>query len=308
MTSPRTADRLTRILSMLPWVIANPGTSVDEVCQRFGYERADLLEDLNLVFVCGLPGYGPGDLMDASVDDDEVVVDMADYFARPVRLTAAEALMLLAAGLAVMSSGAAPPALASAVAKLQAVVVPGEGTVDVDLAAEPETLDLFRGAAREGRVIAITYTAIGSGSTTEREIEPWGVSATLGNWYVRGYCRLAQAERVFRIDRIRTAEPTGAGFDPSDEPPSPVVRYTPGVDDVTARIRLSPQSAWVADYYPVSVVDETDGSKTIDFSAGDPAVAARLLVRLGSTASLEDGNEVAEATRKLRERILRRYG
>lgn len=308
MTSPRTADRLTRILSMLPWVIANPGTSVDEVCQRFGYERADLLEDLNLVFVCGLPGYGPGDLMDASVDDDEVVVDMADYFARPVRLTAAEALMLLAAGLAVMSSGAAPPALASAVAKLQAVVVPGEGTVDVDLAAEPETLDLFRGAAREGRVISITYTAIGSGSTTEREIEPWGVSATLGNWYVRGYCRLAQAERVFRIDRIRTAEPTGAGFEPPDEPPSPVVRYTPGVDDVTARIRLSPQSAWVADYYPVSVVDETDGSKTIDFSAGDPAVAARLLVRLGSTASLKDGDEVAEATRELRERILRRYG
>ncbi|MDP2623055.1 MAG: WYL domain-containing protein [Actinomycetota bacterium] len=308
MTSPRTADRLTRILSMLPWVIANPGTAVDEVCKRFGYERAELLEDLNLVFVCGLPGYGPGDLMDASVDDDEVVIDMADYFARPMRLTAAEALMLLAAGLAVMSSGAAPPALASAVAKLQAVVVPDEGTVEIDLAAEPETLDLFRGAAREGRVIAITYTAIGSGSTTEREIEPWGVFATLGNWYVRGYCRLAQAERVFRIDRIRTAEPTADGFSPPDEPPSPVVRYTPGVDDVTARIRLSPRSAWVADYYPVSVVDETDGSKTIDFSAGDPSVAARLLVRLASTASLEDGDEVAEATRELRERILRRYG
>ena len=308
MSSPRTADRLTRILSMLPWVIAHPGTTVDEVCERFGYQRADLLKDLNLVFVCGLPGYGPGDLMDASVDDDEVVVDMADYFARPVRLTAAEALMLLAAGLAVMSSGAAPPALASAVAKLQAVVVPDEGTVEVDLAAEPEALDVFRAAAREGRVIAITYTAIGSGSTTEREIEPWGVFATLGNWYVRGYCRLAQAERVFRIDRIRTAEPTGAGFSPPDEPPSPVVRYTPGVDDVTARIRLSPHSAWVADYYPVSVVDETDGSKTIDFSAGDPAVAARLLVRLGSTASLESGDEVAEATRELRGRILRRYG
>ena len=38
-SSARTAGRLTRILAMLPWVIANQGASVDEVCQRFGYTR-----------------------------------------------------------------------------------------------------------------------------------------------------------------------------------------------------------------------------------------------------------------------------
>ena len=32
MTSPRTAQRLTRILAMLPWVIAHPGATVAEVC------------------------------------------------------------------------------------------------------------------------------------------------------------------------------------------------------------------------------------------------------------------------------------
>jgi proteasome accessory factor C len=83
---------------MLPWVIANPGATVDEVCERFGYSQKDLIADLDLVFVCGLPGYGPGDLMVAYVEDDEVVVDMADYFARPLRLTPAEGLGLLAAG------------------------------------------------------------------------------------------------------------------------------------------------------------------------------------------------------------------
>ena len=103
MTSPRTAQRLARILAMLPWVIAHPGAEVTAVCERFGYTRAELVADLNLVFVCGLPGYGPGELMDAFVDEDEVVVDAADYFSRPVRLTAAEALMLLAAGMAVLS-------------------------------------------------------------------------------------------------------------------------------------------------------------------------------------------------------------
>ena len=307
MTSPRTAERLTRILAMLPWVIANPGCTVDEVCARFGYSRPDLIRDLDQVLVCGLPGYGPGDLMDASVDEDEVVIDMADYFARPVRLTAVEALMLLAGGLAVMSSGAAPAALASAVGKLQRVVVPDPGIVEVDLAAEPDTLELFRRAAGDGEVVGITYTAIGSGDTTQREIEPWGVFATLGNWYVSGYCRLARAERLFRIDRIRAAATTGERFEPQGEPPTPVVRYTPGVDDVTARIRLSPAAAWVADYYPVAVVDSAGGSKTIDFSAADPAVAARLLIRLGSAADLVEGAEVAEAVDELRTRVLRRY-
>lgn len=307
MTSPRTAERLTRILSMLPWVIANPGNTVEEVCRRFGYVPADLVKDLNVVLVCGLPGYGPGDLMDAFVDEDEVVVDMADYFARPVRLTAAEALMLLAAGLAVLSSGVAPPALATAVAKLQAVVLPDAGTVEVDLAAEPGTLALFRRAAAEGEVVAITYTAIGSGETTERSIEPWAVLATLGNWYVTAHCRLAGAERVFRVDRIREAATTGERFTPQEEPPLPRIQYTPGVDDVTARIRLSPAASWVADYYPVGLVDADDQGTTIDLSARDASVPARLLLRLGESASLIAGEEVSSAAATLRARILERY-
>lgn len=307
MSSPRTAERLTRILSMLPWVIANPGATVEEVCQRFGYTRDDLLKDLNLVFVCGLPGYGPGDLMDAFVDEDEVIVDLADYFSRPVRLTAAEALMLLASGLAVMSSGAAPPALASAVAKLQRVVVPDEGAVEVDLAAEPEALGLFRRAAADGEVVAITYTAIGSGETTEREIEPWSVSATLGNWYVTGHCRRAGAERVFRVDRVRAARSTGERFIPPDVPATAAIRYTPGVDDVTVRLDLAPEAAWVADYYPVSVVSEENGRKVVDFSSGDAAMPARLVLRLGDAGSIVEGPEVAEAARDLRDRILARY-
>ena len=81
--SPKTTGRINRLLAMLPWVIANPGCSVIEVCRRFDYTESDLIKDLNTVFVCGLPGYGPGDLMDASIDDDEIVIEMAEYFARP---------------------------------------------------------------------------------------------------------------------------------------------------------------------------------------------------------------------------------
>ena len=307
MTSPRTARRLNRILAMLPWVMANPGATVDELCDRFGYTRNQLVSDLNTVFVCGLPGYGPGDLMVAYIDDDEVVVEMADYFARPVRLTAPEAIGLLASGRALLSSGQGSEALRSAVNKLEAVLLPaGEDAVVVEL-PDPPLVDVLRRAAAAGDVVRIEHTSVASGRTTVRDIEPWSVFGTLGNWYVSAFCRSAGAERVFRVDRIRSAVATGERFEPPAEPPPPEVRYTPSEDDVRATIALGPRARWVADYYPVEVVADEDDRLVVRFSAADPKVAARLLIRLGDSATLLDGDEVEAATSALRAAILARY-
>lgn len=304
MTSRRTAQRLSRILAMLPWVIAHPGAAVDEVCERFGYTRSELIGDLNLIFLCGLPGYGPGDLIDAEVEDDEVWVDMADYFSRPSRLTPAEALTLLAAGMALVSSGHGSPALERAVDKLAAVVAPpDEAALAIDLAATPEFVAELERAVREGRVCELTYTGLASGRTTTRAVEPWTVFSTLGNWYLSAYCRLAGGERVFRVDRIRRVEVTDERFQPPAQPPPPEVRYTPGEDDVRVTIRLQPPARWVADYYPVEDV----GDGVIRFSASDPAVVARLLLRLGPDAALVEGDEVAELVADYRRRVRRRY-
>ncbi len=308
MTSPRTARRLNKILAMLPWVIAHPGASVDEVCERFDYTRSELAADLDLVFVCGLPGYGPGDLMVAYIDEEEVVVELADYFANPIRLTPPEALSLLAAGMALLSTGQAPAALASAVAKLQEVVLGvDEENLFVDLAEPPFVADL-RDAAASHRVVAITHTSLASGETTERDIEPWIVFTTMGNWYVRGFCRLADAERVFRIDRIRDMAVRDESFEPPQRPPSTEIGYTPGADDVRALIRLGAEARWVADYYPVEVVKDNSRGLTVRFSASDPSVIARLLLRLGGAAELIEGDLVESRLKELRRSILRRYG
>ena len=112
---------------------------------------------------------------------------------------------------------------------------------------------------------------------------------------------------MFRIDRIRTAEVTGETFAPKADPPKLEVRYTPNEDDTRVTIRLSEPAAWVADHYPVDVIDVTDDVTTIRMSVSDPAVAARLLLRLGDSAELVDGVKVAESGAALRSRILERY-
>ena len=102
-----------------------------------------------------VPGYGPGDLMVAYIDEDEVVVELADYFANPVRLTPPEALSLLASGMALMSTKQAPPALQSAVKKLQnAVIGVDDEALVVDL-AEPPLVAELRNAAAAGEVVAV---------------------------------------------------------------------------------------------------------------------------------------------------------
>jgi proteasome accessory factor C len=305
--SPKTTGRINRLLAMLPWVIANPGSSVDEVCERFGYRRSDLIKDLNTVFVCGLPGYGPGDLMDASIDDDEIVVEMADYFSRPLRLTAPEALGILASGKAVQSAGSGGDALDRAIQKLEGMLLPeGADAVVVDI-PEPPLVGELRTAATEGSVMQIDHTSVASGAARIRDIEPWAVFTTLGNWYVSGFCRSADAERVFRIDRIRTVTPTGERFTPNPTPHDASIRYTPGDDDVHVTIRLFGDARWVADYYPVDVIDDGPDMMTIQLSVGDAAVAARLLIRLGSTAEVVEGSTAANAAADLRARILERY-
>jgi proteasome accessory factor C len=307
VSATRTARRLNRLLAALPWIIANPGASVTEVVERFDYDRDQLAKDLATVFVSGLPGYGPGDLMVAYIDEDEVIVEMADYFARPLRLTPVEALGLLAAGRALQSSGQGSPALERAIDKLQAAVLPdATDAVAVEL-PEPPLVSELRRAVEEGLVTHIEHASVATGAVTSRDIEPWAVFSTLGNWYVSAWCRLADAERVFRIDRIRTAAATGENFEPNLDPPLPEIRYTPNEDDAHVTIRLAEDAWWVAEHYPVDVVDHADGTKTIKMSVSDPAVAARLLLRLGDSADLVEGQEAQEALTDLRERILTRY-
>ena len=293
---------------MIPWVIANPGSSVEEVCRRFGYTESDLAQDLNIVFVCGLPGYGPGDLMSAEIIDDEVVIDMAEYFEDAPRLAPAEALALLAAGMAITASGQGGDALEEAVDKLSAVLLPeGSEVIDIDLAAEPELVGRLKSAATSNEVVAITYTSLSRDETTEREVEPWSVFSSLGNWYLMGYCRLATDRRVFRVDRIQAAALIGETFTPPASLPPAEARYVPSIEDVRARIALGPGARWVTEYYPVDIVSDRSEELIVDFSAADPLVAARLLLRLGPDAKLIKGEEVERALAELRRRILDVY-
>jgi predicted DNA-binding transcriptional regulator YafY len=308
MTSERTVSRLSRILALIPYVLDKQAADVDEVIDRFGYTKEQLTRDLNTIFVCGLPGYGPGDLMEAYLDEDEVIIDAADFFAKAPRLTPIEALGLLASGMTVIGSGEGSPALESAVRKLSKVVMPDADTsLTVDVLDQTQNVGVLRDAATEGRVVRMIYRSVGKEETTEREVEPWSVFATLGRWYVLGHCRLVEGQRTFRVDRIKELEVLDETFERPSAVPEPGVGYLPSEGDVTCVIELRPAARWVLEYYPVDVVRETANATRIRFHSPDAEVPARLLLRLGTDARLIKGPEVAERAREIARSLLSKY-
>jgi predicted DNA-binding transcriptional regulator YafY len=308
MSSDRTAQRLSRILAMLPWIIGHDGAEVDDLVERFDYRnRADLVKDLHLVFMTGLPGYGPGDLIDVDVYDDEVYVDAADYFSKPLRLTAPQALGLLAAGMTFIGSDQAPEALTSAVEKLTVAIVPDASSlVHFDVPA-PDSLRVIRDAIDQRRVIEITYLALATNERTVREVEASSVFFNLGNWYLTGYCRLADAERTFRVDRIESIVTLDSSYKLDRSGGDGVVRYRASDSDAHVSFTVTPESRWVSEYYPVDADELENGCQRITMSVSDPLVAARLLIRLGGAVSDIDGDDVTHAMDGLRSRIRARY-
>lgn len=308
MTSGRTVSRLARILALIPYVLERESADVGDVMERFGYTPEQLTRDLNTVFVCGLPGYGPGDLMEAFIDEDEVIIDAAGYFSNAPRLTPAEGLGLLAAGLTVIGTGQATPALERAVKKLISVLMPeAESTLSVEVLDEGAVVSSMRDAASDRRVVSISYLSVGKEELTERDIEPWSVFTALGKWYVTGFCRLVQDERTFRLDRIKEWTVSDESFERPEEVPEPGVGYVPSPDDVVCEISLTPQARWVIEYYPVEIIRDGPQSTRVRFSSPDVEVPARLLLRLGKTARLVKGDSVRQRVEELGRQVLARY-
>jgi proteasome accessory factor C len=293
---------------MLPWIIEHDGAEIEDLVERFGYkDKADLVKDLHLVFMTGLPGYGPGDLIDVDVFDDEVFVDAADYFAKPLRLTAPQALGLLAAGMTFIGSDQAPPALTRAVEKLTAAVLPDAASLVYFDVPAPDSLSMLRDAIENRRVLQITYVAIATNERTVRDVEGSSVFFNLGNWYLTGFCRLADAERVFRVDRIASVVALDATYELDAPIRDGIVQYRATDSDVHVSFTVEPDSRWVSEYYPVDAVERDDGSQRITMSVSDPLVAGRLLIQLGTAVSDIDGDEVLHSMSGLRSRIRAQY-
>jgi len=302
---------------IVPYLVRHPGAEVAEVTRLFDIAEEDLTSDLNLLFVSGLPPYGPGDLIDVDIQDGRVWVRMADYFGRPLQLTRSEALALYLRGaeLAAMPDVPEAPALDSALAKLAAGLGPatlGDLPHRLDAAGggrSAGTLEVLRAAAATHERVRIEYYAASSAQITVRAIDPEEVFSAIGNWYVVAWDHRSDAERLFRVDRVRSVEATREVFEPRGLAGAGRPLYTRTSQDAEVRLLLGPEARWVAEYYEIhEEVERPGGELEVAMPAGRLEWAERLVLRLSGAARVVGPPELKDRVRVLAGRTRERYG
>ncbi len=313
----RVSQRLRRLLAVVPYVVRHPGVRLDELSRLFDVPEGELAADLDLLFMSGLPPYGPGDLIEVQVEDGRVWISMADYFARPLRLTRSEALALYLQGTALLGAPGLPEAgaLESALRKLEAALGPEAlgglaGRVEAAQPGAPvsDHLAAVREAAVEHRRLEIEYYAASTDETSVRRIDPEEAFSALGQWYVVAFDHRSGEERMFRLDRMRRADATGESFEPRGLAGAGRPLYTRSGDDIEVRLRLAPGALWVAEYYETDgVTERRDGTADVVLPTKHLQWVARLVLRLGDAVRVLGPRELEREVASVAAATLKRY-
>lgn len=287
-----TGDRLTRLLALVAYLREHPAVPVAEVAAHFGTTEAQVLSDVNLLWVAGTPGYLPDDLIDFSAEAlDHGVLTLTDArgMDRPLRLSTAEALSLLVALRTLHDLAEATPALAdlepldAAIAKLSAATgdaAARASAVQVRVRAEVpgDVLETARRGVDQARRLRLRYVSAAD-VVTDRDVDPVELRSDGTTWSLRAWCHRAQGSRTFRLDRVLAIEllDTAAADHPDLPGPGPGA----GTGE-TVVLELASRARWVVEHTPVEeVVDLPDGAMRVRLRVTDPAWFENLLLALG---------------------------
>jgi proteasome accessory factor C len=268
------------MLSLVPWLLAHDGVTIDEAAAHFDVSAEQLEKDLWLLIVCGKPGYGPDQLVDIDFwDDGRIHVLDPQTLDRPLRLGFDEAMSLLL-GLRMLEQVPGihdRSAMISAAAKLTRAVDLPEGNDAIS--AQPQ-IDAAVSAAiatsiNLGSDLMITYASGTSDVVTERRVRPVQVVLADGRAYLEAYCSTAGAQRTFRMDRIMRVRAASGSSEVTDS----AATSTP---QGSAILAVSRESAWIIDVLGGEFLGlEADGRQRIRLGYADPRWLVRLVLSQG---------------------------
>ena len=281
-------DQVRRMLVEVPYLQAHPGVSVNAVAQTFGISSAQVLKDLDVLWMCGLPGGLPGDLiemdMDAAQAGGAIRLSNAEYLSRPMRFSRDEAVSLMVALRSVeeMVTGEQAEAVASALAKLARLTRDAASApIDLQIASGNEQVRaaLICAIGRRHQV-RLSYDGVARGRTTTPLVDPAEIVLREGTGYLVGWNVDRGGWRNYRLDRIAQAQELDTPSTGHGVPPDSDSWFEQSTGEVT--LQLASSAAWVAEYCPIRQrTDLPDGGVRVRLAVSDPSWLRRLLLRLG---------------------------
>ena len=260
-------DRLQRLLALVPYVVSRQVVGLAETASAFGVSEHDLVDDLNMLWCVELRSPDPYCPIDLSYEGGEIMVTQAESMGRPLRLGTDEASALLIGLrlLAELPGQQDSSALRRTIDKLEAAA--GEAAaasvqvaVQMDGRAPADVQAKVGKALQEHKRLHMFYYVPGRDEATERDVDPMRVVFEQGRAYLEGWCRRANAVRLFRLDRVLDVDV----LDVAAEVPASAEHvdvdsglFRPSAGDIQVELELAEAGRWVADYYPCEKVDRS---------------------------------------------------
>jgi len=302
-------DRTKRALDLIPYVMERPGITVQELARDFAVSEKQIRADLDLLFVCGLPGYSPLELIDISTDDDFVDVIEPQLLDQPRNLTRREIVALVIALEALAASRNTLDPLRATITQLQGKL---QGTLDKPI-SKPEVLNseadphsvlaTIEQALAINRELEVEYLSAKSDNRTIRRIAPTRIYMQNGSGYLHAWCYNSIGERTFRIDRIVRADLL--------ENSDPIENRTSHDSDAAQQIVVGLRSGareFLERHRGICTVDSvTDDETVVRVHVEDTNWLLRTLIGYGSAVRIEKPAEIAAELREMAREALALY-
>lgn len=308
------STRLVRLLNMVPYFQVNPQVSYAKAANDLGVNRKQLEADINQLWICGMPGYTPGDLIDFELSDDTINVTFSAGIDRPLQLTSTEATGILMAlrALAEIPGVVDPAAARSAIAKIDSAAGTAEaGSTETSGATESAAAAAVRQAVHDQRALRIEYFSASRDAQSTRDVDPIRVVLVGDQSYLEAWSREAEGVRLFRFDRILDATVL-------DEPSAPPETAVGGPVNTAlfdadpslpaASLRIAPGAAWMLEYFPMRVVAELpDGHREVAMTYAAEDWLVRQILGFGSDVAVLGPPAVVERMRRSADEALAAY-
>jgi len=201
-------NQVERLLDLVPYLTNNQGVALERIAIDFQTDKSTVIDDLNTLWMCGLPGYTPLELIDLSFETGFVSIRNAEVLSKPRKLSSLE-LATVIVGLSILKESISKSsdhyeAVSTLIAHLLASTnVPAP--VSIQSKVDPEIRQVCEGAIKTRQRIQILYHSFAKDIETSREISPTGFQVVDGREYLEAFCFVSNDYRMFRIDRIKSA-------------------------------------------------------------------------------------------------------
>ena len=202
--SDTAAVRALRTMDLIPYILEHPGISIKQLSKDFAVTEKEIEKDLQLAFMCGLPGYTPYELIDLTYEDGVVSIIDPQVLDKPRSFSSNERVVI-ALGLEILKNiNSSNEDNLKKVENLSKKFMDEESgsvmIVEQNLAFP--FLNIINQAIFETRVIVFDYQSISKDEISNRKVAPYKLFLQNGNLYLSGYDYDAQSDRIFKADQI----------------------------------------------------------------------------------------------------------